>query len=335
MPIWRRAFVGTAHMRSLISLPLLALCLVACATLPATARTPFLPAGVYGTYLDNDVGAINQSAWAFASPANTRGNPIDAARAVIALEYLPGELTENPRWIKMRTGVDLHLGRARDQLRQILGIRPDAPPQLVVNTLLALNLDLQMGDEPAAMHVLALAGIHPAAAAHAAGPVEPALRAGGQSGDLAARKRDAFQQHGRRVTRIRATPSCRRRSADPTLSLLPWSSIKGVAAVLIRHVVPSAAALLSTRVCWVDIKRAQPSRSCVAGAMRPPPTTTAPARNCPAHPRSPSACRRRAAGRAPASCSTPGSSAASPATRTRRSPSPPGTSFPDRRAGPC
>jgi hypothetical protein len=140
-------------MRSLISLSLLAVCLVACATLPATARTPFLPAGVYGTYEDNDVGAINQSAWAFASPANTRGNPIDAARAVIALEYLPGELSENPRWIKMRSG-DLHLGQARDQLRQILGIRTDAPPQLVVNTLLALTLALQMGDEPAAIHAL-------------------------------------------------------------------------------------------------------------------------------------------------------------------------------------
>jgi hypothetical protein len=142
-------------MRSLIGLPLLALCLVACATLPATARTPFLPAGVYGTYQDNDVGAINQSAWAFASPGNTRGNPIDAARAVIALEYLPGELTENPRWIKISSSVALHLGRARDQLRQILGIRPDAPSQMVVNTLLALNLALQMGDEPAAMHALA------------------------------------------------------------------------------------------------------------------------------------------------------------------------------------
>lgn len=141
-------------MRSLFSLSLLTLCLVACATLPATARTPFLPAGVYGTYLDNDIGAINQSAWAFASPANTRGNPVDAARAVIALEYLPGELRENPRWIKMRTGVDLHLERARDQLRLILGIRTDAPAQLVVNTLLALTLDLQMGDVPAAMHVL-------------------------------------------------------------------------------------------------------------------------------------------------------------------------------------
>ncbi len=141
-------------MRALISLPLLAFCLAACATLPSTARTPFLPAGVYGVYEDNDIGAINQSAWAFASPANTRGDPVDAAKAVIALEYLPGELTENPRWIGMDSSIKMRLGQARDELRGILGIRPDAPAQLVVNTLLALSLDLQTGNQAAAMQVL-------------------------------------------------------------------------------------------------------------------------------------------------------------------------------------
>ncbi|MGD0103647.1 MAG: hypothetical protein ABSC06_06370 [Rhodopila sp.] len=143
-------------MRALISLPLLAFCLAACATLPATERTPYLPPGVYGVYEDNDIGAINQSAWAFASPANTKGNPVDAAKAVVALEYLSGELKENPRWIGMDASIPLHMARARDDLRRILGIRPDAPPQVVVNTLLALSLDLETGNRPAAMQVLAL-----------------------------------------------------------------------------------------------------------------------------------------------------------------------------------
>jgi hypothetical protein len=142
-------------MRALAAFPILAIGLAACATLPPTARTPFLPAGVYGVYQDNDTGAINQAAWAFASPANTRNNPVDAAKAVVALEYLSGELRENPRWIGIDSSVDVHLGRARDQLRQILGIRPDAPPQIVVNTLLALAWDLQTGDQPGAMQVLA------------------------------------------------------------------------------------------------------------------------------------------------------------------------------------
>jgi hypothetical protein len=142
-------------MRALISLPLLTFCLAACATLPASRRTPYLPAGVYGVYEDNDIGAINQSAWAFSSPANTRGNPIDAARAVIALEYLSGELKENPRWVGLGTSIPLRLAQARDDLRQILGIRPDAPSQVVVNTLLALSEGLQFGNQQGAMQALA------------------------------------------------------------------------------------------------------------------------------------------------------------------------------------
>jgi hypothetical protein len=142
-------------MRALISVPLLALCLVACAPVPLTQRAPFLPPGVYGVYEDNDIGAINQSAWAFASPANTRGDPVDAAKAVVALEYLSKELQENPRWIGVPTSIPFRLSQARDELRTILGIRSDAPPQVVVNTLLALSLDLETGNQPAAMHVLA------------------------------------------------------------------------------------------------------------------------------------------------------------------------------------
>ncbi len=141
-------------MRTPLTLSILAVCLSACATLPATQRTPYLPPGVFGTYEDNDTGAINNAAWAFASPANTRGNPAEAARAVVALEYLPGELQENPRWVAMDSAIKLRMGQARDQLRQILGIRPDAPPQVVVNVMLALGLDLQTGNQPAAMQVL-------------------------------------------------------------------------------------------------------------------------------------------------------------------------------------
>jgi hypothetical protein len=141
-------------MRATKSLLLLTMSLAACATLPGTQRTPFLPPGVYGVYEDNDIGAINQSAWAFASPANTRGNPVEAAKAVVALEYLAGELRENPRWVGMDAAIKLHMGRARDELRRILGIRPDVPPQVIVNTLLALGLNLQTGNQEAAMEVL-------------------------------------------------------------------------------------------------------------------------------------------------------------------------------------
>jgi hypothetical protein len=144
-----------ASMRALLTMPLLALCLTACATLPASRNTPYLPAGVWGMYQDNAIGAINQSAWAFASPANTRGNPVDAAKAVIALEYLSGELRENPRWVSMDAATKLRMAQARDDLRRILGIRPDAPPQVVVNALLQLSAGLQFGNQAEAAQALA------------------------------------------------------------------------------------------------------------------------------------------------------------------------------------
>ncbi len=130
------------------------LCLSACATLPPTPATPYLPPGVYGVYLDNDTGAINQSAWAFASPANTRDNPVDAIKAVIALEYLPGELRANPRWVRMDLAVKQRMAQARQEVRQILGIRPDAPPQLVVNALLGAAESLQFGVPGGALQAL-------------------------------------------------------------------------------------------------------------------------------------------------------------------------------------
>lgn len=142
-------------MRALISVVLLALSLAACGSLPAPQNPPYLPPGVFGTYEDNDVGAINFAAWAFASPDHLKNNSIDAAKAVIALEYLSIELKENPRWVSMDPATAVHMARARDQLRQILGIRPDAPAQAVVNVLLALIQDLQAGNQQAAMQVLA------------------------------------------------------------------------------------------------------------------------------------------------------------------------------------
>nr|WP_294506878.1 hypothetical protein [uncultured Rhodopila sp.] len=132
----------------------LALSLSACATLPPTPATPYLPAGVYGMYLDNDTGAIDQSSWAFASPGNTRNNPVAAAKAVVALEYLSGELRQNPRWIGMDLSTKLHMAQARDNLRRIVGIRPDAPPQAVVNALLQLAEGLQFGNQVQAAQAL-------------------------------------------------------------------------------------------------------------------------------------------------------------------------------------
>jgi hypothetical protein len=141
-------------MRNAFGVVVLALTLGGCATLPATQDTPYLPPSVFGVYQDNDTGAINLAAWAFASPANTRGNPAEAARAIVALEYLPGELVENPRWAGMGSLEKRRLNIARMDVRAVLGIRPDAPPQLVVNAMLALFNDLQLGNQPGVAQVL-------------------------------------------------------------------------------------------------------------------------------------------------------------------------------------
>jgi hypothetical protein len=133
---------------------MLALSVSACGSLPGTQATPELPPGVYGIYEDNDIGAINLAAWAFASPANTRGNPINAARAIIALEFLAGELRENPRWIAMDQSVKYRMGLARNELRNIIGIPLNVPPQLVVNALLRVSRDMATGEQADMMMVL-------------------------------------------------------------------------------------------------------------------------------------------------------------------------------------
>jgi hypothetical protein len=144
-------------MRPIVLALLTLLPLAACGSLPATRDTPYLPPGVFGVYEDNDVGAINFAAWAFASPANTANRPFEAMKAVIALEYLAGELRDNPRWVAIDGNLKLRVVQARDDVRQALGIRPDAPPQLVVNALLSASSALAFGDQAAALQPLSSA----------------------------------------------------------------------------------------------------------------------------------------------------------------------------------
>jgi hypothetical protein len=125
-----------------------------CAAPPPSAEPASLPPGVFGMYEDNDVGALNQSSAAFALPARTRNNPIDAARAVVAVEYLADELRVNPRWIGMSGTSKLGMVQARTDTRRVLGIAPDAPSPLVVDALLRLTVALRAGDQSASMQAL-------------------------------------------------------------------------------------------------------------------------------------------------------------------------------------
>jgi hypothetical protein len=116
--------------------------------------TAQLPPGFYGLLIDNDIGAINEASWALGSPDRTRGDPVEALRAAVAVEYLAGELNTAPRWSQMSVITRMHMLRARGEFRETLGIKPDAPAQMVVNTLIAAMVDLERGNAAAAQQVL-------------------------------------------------------------------------------------------------------------------------------------------------------------------------------------
>jgi len=144
------ALIGVGSIISMSTVVLLC----ACAPVSPSVAPAVLPADVFGVYEDNDIGALNQSSWAFAAPRRTQDNPIDAARAVIAVEYLADELHNNPRWVGTDVTSALGMVQARKDTRRVLGIVPDAPPRAVVDTLLRLTVALSAGDQAEAIRIL-------------------------------------------------------------------------------------------------------------------------------------------------------------------------------------
>ena len=133
---------------------LMCIAIAGCAAVQQT-DTAQLPPFFYGTLIDNDIGAINEASWALGSPDRTRGYPVEALRAAVAVEYLAGELNTAPRWSRMSPITKMQMLRARGEFRQALGIKPDAPAQMVVNTLIAAMVDLERANPSAAQQALA------------------------------------------------------------------------------------------------------------------------------------------------------------------------------------
>ena len=121
---------------------------------PDTATVPF---AAFGT-LDNDVAAANQAAWAFAAPARTANDPVDAARAAAGIDYLAGELSSNPRWVGVSPLTKQEMLQGRVEVRRALGIVLTVPSQVVVNALLRFASAWQGGDQATAMQALAVPG---------------------------------------------------------------------------------------------------------------------------------------------------------------------------------
>jgi len=119
---------------------------------PSTAQ---LPPYFYGALVDDDIGAINEAAYALGAPSRTRDDPVEALRAAIAVEYLGGELNTAPRWYRLSPITKMNMLQARGEFRKILGIREDAPSQAVVNGLVWALWAVMHNDKATAMHVFA------------------------------------------------------------------------------------------------------------------------------------------------------------------------------------
>jgi hypothetical protein len=135
-------------MRIYAALGLIGLSLAACAAQKPVQPIAELPPGFYGMYEDNAVGAINQSSWALASPQRTMNNPLEAIKAVIAVDWLADELEVNPRWVVISPITKQHMKMARIDVRRVLGISADASSGAVVAALLSTAWSLELGARP-------------------------------------------------------------------------------------------------------------------------------------------------------------------------------------------
>jgi hypothetical protein len=140
-------------MRRPLAALLLAATAAACGPLPPPPDTSRLPPGVFGP-LDQDVPATLYAQYAFADAGRTYGNPVAGAQAVLAMDYIAGELNTSPRWVNIAATTQLQLLQARAATRAAVGIAPNAPSQLVVDSLVAARNDLASGDQAGAIKAL-------------------------------------------------------------------------------------------------------------------------------------------------------------------------------------
>ncbi|HSU07217.1 MAG TPA: hypothetical protein VLI93_16765 [Acetobacteraceae bacterium] len=123
------------------------LALGACAPSPPvdTAQMPPISG------LADPANAIQYSAWAFASPTRTQGDPISAARAVAAMDFAAGAINTTPSFQYASPIINDEMLQARQAVRRALGIAPNARSQVVVTSMIGVSLALAHGDRAAAL----------------------------------------------------------------------------------------------------------------------------------------------------------------------------------------
>lgn len=125
----------------------LGLALGACGTVPPSAE---LPSDAGWLFLDPTRTAINNTAFAFASPARLAGNPADAALAIAQAEHVAVALRHDQRYIDFSPTPQLLFAMARPEWRAALGVPEGIPPQVVIDALFSARRALQADDRMAA-----------------------------------------------------------------------------------------------------------------------------------------------------------------------------------------
>lgn len=141
----------------LLAAGLAALALGAC-TAPGSGYPPpalvSLPRDAVAGAGDPTRAAVFNTAFAFGTPSALTGKPEEAARAAANFEFLAIEIPYGARYRGLNAILQPELEAGRVELRQVLGVRADAPPQQVIDALYAAARAIQAGDTAAADRIL-------------------------------------------------------------------------------------------------------------------------------------------------------------------------------------
>ncbi len=179
--------------KTLRSLPILALLALGACTDPAAEHL--------GGFGDSVRGAALHAPFILGDTALLAGQPARAARAAVQMEVLAQGFAANPIYTADASGSVLHataLGRA--EMRRALGIAPDAPADLVIDTLRDAAAALDAGS-PARAEAALSGPAYPAGAAATLArlnrlPYLPRVAEAAGAAWQEVRRRDGFGRRG-------------------------------------------------------------------------------------------------------------------------------------------
>jgi len=109
-----------------------------------------MPLNKYGGPVMNQNDAIAVSSYALEDPANTRGDPELAARAIAAEDWLSHQYLMTQDFGEYMPVNQVQWVAFSDEVRRAIGVPTSAPAQDVVDRLIAASDELKAGDQAAA-----------------------------------------------------------------------------------------------------------------------------------------------------------------------------------------